>query len=121
MDANTQPSTSGSSRRNKPKANTKGIYTRAIKEAFVKLNPKQSIKNPVMFLVWIGTIIAILLLADSMRQKQPVPETSGTLRTDTFLFTTVTAGIILVLGVLTFFPVLALGPIAEAFSIASRT
>ncbi|MBA2750582.1 MAG: potassium-transporting ATPase subunit A [Tatlockia sp.] len=66
-------------------------------------------------------IIAILLLADSMRQKQPVPETSGTLRTDTFLFTTVTAGIILVLGVLTFFPVLALGPIAEAFSIASRT
>ncbi len=28
---------------------------------------------------------------------QPVPETSGTLRTDTFLFTTVTAGIILVL------------------------
>ena len=65
-------------------------------------------------------IIAILLLADSMRQKQPVPETSGTLRTDTFLFTTVTAGIILVLGVLTFFPVLALGPIAEAFSIASQ-
>ncbi|MBW4663288.1 MAG: potassium-transporting ATPase subunit A [Chroococcus sp. CMT-3BRIN-NPC107] len=65
-------------------------------------------------------IIAILLLADSMRQKQPVPETSGTLRTDTFLFTAVTAGIILVLGVLTFFPVLALGPIAEAFSIASQ-
>lgn len=65
-------------------------------------------------------IIAILLLADSMRQKQPVPETTGTLRTDTLLFTSVTAGIILVLGVLTFFPVLALGPIAEAFSIASQ-
>lgn len=65
-------------------------------------------------------IIAILLLADSMAHKQPVPETSGTLRTDTLLFTTVTAGIILVLGVLTFFPVLALGPIAEAFSIASQ-
>jgi potassium-transporting ATPase potassium-binding subunit len=64
-------------------------------------------------------IIAILLLAESMARKQPVPETSGTLRTDTFLFTTVTAGIILVLGVLTFFPVLALGPIAEAFSLAS--
>ncbi len=64
MDANTQPSTSGSSRRNKPKANTKGIYTRAIKEAFVKLNPKQSIKNPVMFLVWIGTIIVALLTID---------------------------------------------------------
>ena len=64
MDANPQPSASGSSRRNKPKANTKGIYTRAIKEAFVKLNPKQSIKNPVMFLVWIGTIIVALLTID---------------------------------------------------------
>ena len=64
-------------------------------------------------------IIAILLLADSMANKQPVPETAGTLRTDTVLFTSVTAGVILVLGVLTFFPVLALGPIAEAFQLAS--
>ncbi len=64
-------------------------------------------------------IIAILLLADSMAQKQPVPETTGTLRTDSLLFTGVTAGVILILGVLTFFPVLALGPIAEAFNITS--
>lgn len=63
-------------------------------------------------------IIAILLLADSMARKQPVPETPGTLRTDTVLFTGVTAGIILILGALTFFPVLALGPIAEGFQIA---
>ncbi|MEA5567921.1 potassium-transporting ATPase subunit KdpA [Anabaena sp. UHCC 0399] len=64
-------------------------------------------------------IIALLLLADSMSRKQPVPMTSGTLRTDTRLFTTVTAGVILILGALTFFPVLVLGPIAEAFLIAS--
>ncbi len=64
-------------------------------------------------------IVAMLLLADSMAQKQPVPETSGTLRTDSLLFTGVTAGVILILGVLTFFPVLALGPIAEAFQISS--
>ncbi|MEQ8539618.1 MAG: potassium-transporting ATPase subunit KdpA [Coleofasciculus sp. D1-CHI-01] len=63
-------------------------------------------------------IIALLLLADSMYRKQPVPETTGTLRTDTGLFTGVTAGVILILGALTFFPVLALGPIAEAFQIA---
>lgn len=63
-------------------------------------------------------IIAILLLAESMGRKQPVPETPGTLRTDTSLFVTVTAGVILILGVLTFFPVLALGPIAEGFKIA---
>lgn len=64
-------------------------------------------------------IISLLLLADSMYRKQPVPETTGTLRTDTGLFTGVTAGVILILGALTFFPVLALGPIAEAFQIAA--
>lgn len=64
-------------------------------------------------------IVAILLLAESMTHKQPVPETTGTLRTDSLLFTGVTAGVILILGVLTFLPVLALGPIAEAFQIAS--
>jgi potassium-transporting ATPase potassium-binding subunit len=64
-------------------------------------------------------IIALLLLADSMARKQPVPETAGTLRTDTFLFTGVTAGVILILGALTFFPMLALGPVAEAFEIAN--
>ncbi|AFZ03861.1 potassium-transporting ATPase subunit KdpA [Calothrix sp. PCC 6303] len=64
-------------------------------------------------------IIALLLLADSMSRKQVVAETSGTLRTDNSLFVTITAGIILILGVLTFFPVLALGPIAEGFKLAS--
>jgi potassium-transporting ATPase potassium-binding subunit len=65
-------------------------------------------------------IIAILLLAQSMAVKQPVPETPGTLRTDSTLFTAITAGVILILGVLTFFPVLALGPIAESIKLASR-
>jgi potassium-transporting ATPase potassium-binding subunit len=64
-------------------------------------------------------MIALLLLADSMAHKQPVPETTGTLRTDSTLFTMITAGVILILGVLTFFPVLALGPIAEGFKIAN--
>jgi potassium-transporting ATPase potassium-binding subunit len=62
-------------------------------------------------------IIALLLLADNMANKQPVPENPGTLRTDTIIFTSVTAGIILILGALTFFPVLALGPIAEGFEL----
>ncbi|MBE8967463.1 potassium-transporting ATPase subunit A [Nostocales cyanobacterium LEGE 12452] len=63
-------------------------------------------------------IIALLLLADSMSRKQPVPMTAGTLRTDTRLFTGVTSGVILILGALTFLPTLVLGPIAEAFLIA---
>jgi K+-transporting ATPase ATPase A chain len=63
-------------------------------------------------------ITALLLLADGMSRKQPVAMTTGTLRTDTVLFTSVTAGVILIMGSLTFFPVLALGSIAEGFLIA---
>ncbi|MEH2255222.1 potassium-transporting ATPase subunit KdpA [Nostoc sp.] len=64
-------------------------------------------------------MIAILLLADGMSRKQPVQETPATLRTDSLVFTGITAGVTLVLGVLTFFPVLALGPIAEGLKLAS--
>lgn len=65
-----------------------------------------------------GPILALLLLADGLAHKQAVPETAGTLRTDTLLFTGITAGAIVILGALTFLPVLALGPVAEAFAIA---
>jgi len=60
-------------------------------------------------------IIALLLLAAGFARKQPITPSPGTLATDTGLFTVVTAVVILILGALTFFPVLALGPIAEAF------
>ncbi len=63
-------------------------------------------------------MIGLLFLAESISRKQLVPFTSGTLRTDTGLFTGVTAGVILILGALTFFPVLAFGPIGEAFFIS---
>ncbi|WP_250123909.1 potassium-transporting ATPase subunit KdpB [Chroococcidiopsis sp. CCMEE 29] len=56
-----QPRGPRDSRKHTPKVNTKGIYQRAIKDAFVKLNPRQMVKNPVMFLVWVGTIIAALV------------------------------------------------------------
>ncbi|MGL5806754.1 MAG: potassium-transporting ATPase subunit KdpA [Xenococcaceae cyanobacterium] len=65
-------------------------------------------------------IVALILLADGMYRKQAVPMSDGTLRTDTGLFTGVTAGVILILGALTFFPVLVLGPIAEGFEIAKN-
>ncbi|WP_375472800.1 potassium-transporting ATPase subunit KdpA [uncultured Nostoc sp.] len=64
-------------------------------------------------------MIAILLLADGMSRKQQVQETPTTLRTDSLVFTGIAAGVTLVLGVLTFFPVLALGPIAEGLKLAS--
>ena len=43
------------------KVNTSGLYQRAFKEAFVKLNPKTLLGNPVMFVVWVGTAITALL------------------------------------------------------------
>lgn len=43
------------------RVNTKGLYKRALREAFLKLNPRVMMKNPVMFVVWVGTIITILL------------------------------------------------------------
>jgi potassium-transporting ATPase potassium-binding subunit len=62
-------------------------------------------------------MIALLLLADGLSRKPVIPMTKGTLRTDTGLFTGITAGVILIMGALTFFPILALGAIAEAFQI----
>jgi potassium-transporting ATPase potassium-binding subunit len=62
-------------------------------------------------------IISLIFLAEGMSRKQVVPMTTGTLRTDTGLFTGVTTGVIVIMGALTFFPVLALGAIAEFFQI----
>ncbi|MEG5056752.1 potassium-transporting ATPase subunit KdpB [Microcoleus sp. A2-C5] len=52
------------SRKHTPKANTKGLYQRAFKEAFIKLDPRVMVKNPVMFVVWVGTIVTALLTID---------------------------------------------------------
>ncbi|MCY7675974.1 potassium-transporting ATPase subunit KdpA [Bacillus safensis] len=59
------------------------------------------------------SIIAMLAIAGSLATKKIVAATSGTFRTDTPMFTVILLVIILVVGALTFFPVLALGPIAE--------
>jgi K+-transporting ATPase ATPase A chain len=64
-------------------------------------------------------IAALLALADGVRRKPALEPSPGTLRTDTGLFTGVTAVVLVILGALTFFPVLALGPIAEALTLAS--
>ncbi|KAB8334449.1 potassium-transporting ATPase subunit KdpB [Scytonema tolypothrichoides VB-61278] len=50
--------------RKQSRVSTRGLYLRAIKDAFVKLNPKYAIKNPVMFLVWVGTIITTIATID---------------------------------------------------------
>jgi potassium-transporting ATPase potassium-binding subunit len=63
------------------------------------------------------SIIVMLAVAGSLVQKQPVPETIGTFRTDNATFGVILLGTVLVIGALTFFPVLVLGPIAEFLTI----
>jgi potassium-transporting ATPase ATP-binding subunit len=48
-------------RKHTPKVKKTGIYSRAFKQAFVKLDPRNMLKNPVMFLVWVGTIVTALV------------------------------------------------------------
>jgi len=64
------------------------------------------------------SIVLMLALAGSMAAKKPVPMTIGTMRTDNRVFAGVLVGTILIVGALTFFPVLALGPIAEQLAMA---
>lgn len=51
-------------KRHQRKVDTRGLYKRAFRDAFVKLNPRVMLKNPVMFVVWVGTIITFLLAID---------------------------------------------------------
>lgn len=59
------------------------------------------------------SMILMLFIAGSLAAKRTVPASPGTLRTDTWTFGFVYLGVVLVVGALTFFPALALGPIAE--------
>ncbi len=64
------------------------------------------------FLPIIGPVAIIGLLAN----KKYVPESPGTLRTDSWTFGMMTFAVIIVFNALSFFPALALGPLAEYFS-----
>ncbi len=60
-------------------------------------------------------IIPTLAVAGSLARKQPVPPTLGTFPTTGALWVGLLVGVVLIVGVLTFFPALALGPIVEHF------
>jgi K+-transporting ATPase ATPase A chain len=62
-------------------------------------------------------IIPVLALAGTLARKQPVPVSAGTFPTDRPLFAALLLGVMAIVAGLTFFPVLALGPIAEALSL----
>ncbi len=62
-----------------------------------------------------GIIIPVLAIAGHMATKKVTPSSSGTFRTDNWLFAGLLIAVILIVGGLTFFPALALGPAAEHF------
>ncbi|WP_442905330.1 potassium-transporting ATPase subunit KdpA [Jeotgalibacillus sp. ET6] len=67
----------------------------------------------VMYLGRFFGLVTMLAVAGSLASKKLVPETVGTFRTDTPLFGVILVGTFFIVGALTFFPTLVLGPVAE--------
>ena len=126
----------------------------AIVESFAKLDPRVQWRNPVMFVVYVGSILTTILgiqaltgkgeapaafiiavsiwlwftvlfanfaeaLAGSLAAKKRLPVTPGTLPTHGPLFVLLLIGSVVLVGLLNYVPALALGPIAEHFSLFS--
>lgn len=65
-------------------------------------------------------IIGPVAIAGLLAQKKFIPESSGTLKTDTATFGFMTLAVILLIAALSFFPALTLGPIAEQIQYFSK-
>ena len=85
--------------------------------AFAGLNANTPFYNVFIGLaMWIGrfgVILPVLAVAGSMAGKKVSPISQGTFRTDRPLFVVLLIAVILIIGGLTFFPALSLGPIVE--------
>jgi K+-transporting ATPase ATPase A chain len=85
--------------------------------AFAGLNANTDFYNTALGLVMLAgrfvPIVLALALAGSLARQQPVPATAGTLQTHRPLFVGMLVGVVLIVAGLTFFPALALGPMAE--------
>lgn len=60
-----------------------------------------------------GAIIPVMIIAGSMAVKKVSPPALGTMRTDNSMFMVLLVSVVLIVGALTFFPALSLGPILE--------
>jgi len=85
--------------------------------AFAGLNGNTPFYNlvggVVMLLGRYVSIIAMFAIVGSLALKPIIPDSPGTLKTDTFTFGWVFIAVVIIVGALTFFPVLAIGPIGE--------
>jgi potassium-transporting ATPase potassium-binding subunit len=66
-------------------------------------------------------IIPAMAIAGSLAEKKLVPPSAGTFPTTGGLFVGLVVGVIVIIGGLTFFPALALGPVVEHFAMAAGT
>ena len=85
--------------------------------AFAGLNANTPFYNltlgAAMFLGRFGVIFAVLAIAGSLAAKKKTPASPGTFPTNGLTFAFVLLGVIVIIGALTFFPALCLGPIVE--------
>lgn len=85
--------------------------------AFAGLNANTPFYNLLLGLVmfigryWI--IVPVLAIAGSLAPKNTVPQSAGTMPTHTPMFIGMLVGVVVLIGVLTYIPAMALGPIAE--------
>jgi K+-transporting ATPase ATPase A chain len=85
--------------------------------AFAGLSANTTFYNTMLgFAMLLGRflpILFVLALAGSLAEQRPVPATAGTLPTHRPLFVGMLVGVVIIVAGLTFFPALALGPLAE--------
>jgi potassium-transporting ATPase potassium-binding subunit len=85
--------------------------------AFAGLSANTGFYNTALGLVMLAgrlvPIVLVLALAGSLARQRSVPATAGTLPTHRPLFVAMLAGVVIIVAGLTFFPALALGPLAE--------
>jgi len=72
-----------------------------------------------MFIGRFLVMLPVLAIAGSLVEKKKVPASAGTLPTHTLLFIILLISVVIVVGALTFFPALALGPIVEHLKMIS--
>jgi K+-transporting ATPase ATPase A chain len=74
-----------------------------------------------MFIGRFWMIIPTMAIAGSLAAKKSIPASAGTFPTTGGLFVGLLVGVIVIVGGLTFFPALALGPLVEQFAINAGT
>ena len=91
--------------------------------AFAGLNANTVFYNVTLGIVMLlgryVSMIAMFAMAGSLVKKAVIPETQGTLKTGTFSFGVVFVAVVVIVGALTFFPALAIGPIGEQLQMLS--